>query len=63
MRIFAGLVSDPFFMDVEAAIRTDLSGKLSFETAVNTRSVSRRSRRSSSRCRLLRSSSNSTAPR
>ena len=28
--------SDPFFMDVEAAIRTDLSGKLSFQTATNT---------------------------
>ena len=36
MRVFAGLVSDPFFMDVEAALRTDLSGKLSFTTAVNT---------------------------
>ena len=36
MRVFAGLVSDPFFMDVEAAIRTDLAGKLSFNTAVNT---------------------------
>ena len=36
MRVFAGLVSDPFFMDVEAAIRTDLSGKLSFNTAENT---------------------------
>ena len=36
MRVFAGLVSDPFFMDVEAAIRTDVSGKLSFDTAVNT---------------------------
>jgi hypothetical protein len=36
MRVFAGLVSDPFFMDVEAAIRTDLVGKLSFDTAVNT---------------------------
>ena len=35
-RLFAGLASDPFFMDVEAAIRTDLSGKLSFDTAVNT---------------------------
>jgi hypothetical protein len=34
--VFAGLVSDPFFMDVEAALRTDLSGKLSFDTAVNT---------------------------
>jgi hypothetical protein len=36
MRVFAGLVSDPFFMDVEATIRTDVSGKLSFDTAVNT---------------------------
>ena len=36
MRLFAGLVSDPFFMDVEAALRTDMSGKLSFNTAVNT---------------------------
>jgi hypothetical protein len=36
MRVFAGLASDPFFMDVEAAIRTDLSGTLAFETAVNT---------------------------
>ena len=36
LRIFVGLVSDPFFMDVEAALRTDLSGKLSFETAANT---------------------------
>ena len=36
IRIFAGLVSDPFFMDVEAALRTDISGKLSFGTAVNT---------------------------
>lgn len=36
LRIFAGLVSDPFFMDVEAAIRTDISGTLSFDTAVNT---------------------------
>jgi hypothetical protein len=36
MRVFAGLVSDPFFMDVEAALRTDISGKLSFDTAVNT---------------------------
>ncbi|MBV9929211.1 MAG: DUF4331 family protein [Acidobacteria bacterium] len=35
MRVFAGLVSDPFFMDVEAALRTDMSGKLSFDTAVN----------------------------
>ena len=31
MRVFAGWSSDPFFMDVEAAIRTDISGKLSFE--------------------------------
>jgi hypothetical protein len=36
LRVFAGLASDPFFMDVEAAIRTDLSGKLSFDTAANT---------------------------
>lgn len=36
MRVFAGLVSDPFFMDVEAGIRTDISGKLSFNTSVNT---------------------------
>jgi Domain of unknown function (DUF4331) len=36
MRVFAGLVSDPFFMDVEAALRTDLSGKLAFDTAENT---------------------------
>jgi hypothetical protein len=36
MRLFAGLVSDPFFMDVEAAIRTDMAGKLSFNTATNT---------------------------
>jgi hypothetical protein len=36
MRVFAGLVSDPFFMDVEAAIRTDALGKLSFNTAANT---------------------------
>ena len=36
MRVFAGLASDPFFMDVEAALRTDLSGKLSFDTAANT---------------------------
>jgi Domain of unknown function (DUF4331) len=36
MRVFAGLVSDPFFMDVEAAIRTDILGKLSFNTAANT---------------------------
>jgi hypothetical protein len=36
VRVFAGLASDPFFMDVEAAIRTDLTGKLSYQTAVNT---------------------------
>jgi hypothetical protein len=36
MRVFAGLVSDPFFMDVEAALRTDVLGKLSFNTAANT---------------------------
>src|ERR1044072_2316253 len=36
MLIFAGLISDPFFMDVEAALRTDMSGTLSFDTAVNT---------------------------
>jgi hypothetical protein len=30
MRVFAGLASDPFFMDVEAALRTDALGKLSF---------------------------------
>jgi hypothetical protein len=36
MRIFTGLISDPFFMDVEATLRTDMSGKLSFDTAVNT---------------------------
>lgn len=36
MRVFAGLISDPFFMDVEAAIRTDMMGKLSFNTTVNT---------------------------
>jgi hypothetical protein len=32
LRIFAGLVSDPFFMDVEAALRTtDIVGKLAFQ--------------------------------
>jgi Domain of unknown function (DUF4331) len=36
MRVFSGLISDPFFMDVEAAVRTDMSGKLSFNTATNT---------------------------
>ena len=36
MRVFAGLASDPFFMDVEATLRTDMSGKLSFDTAANT---------------------------
>ena len=42
MRVFAGLVSDPFFMDVEAALRTDISGKLSFQYGREHRSVSRR---------------------
>jgi len=36
MRVLAGLASDQFFMDVEAAIRTDISGKWSFNTRVNT---------------------------
>jgi len=36
LRVFAGLVSDSFFMDVEATLRTDMSGKLSFGTAQNT---------------------------
>src|SRR6201987_4506404 len=36
LRVFAGLASDPFFMDVEAALRTDMSGKLSFKTHKNT---------------------------
>jgi hypothetical protein len=36
MRVFAGLVSDPFFMDVEATLRTEALGRLSFSTAVNT---------------------------
>jgi Domain of unknown function (DUF4331) len=36
IRIFAGLISDPFFMDVEATIRTDMAGKLAFNTATNT---------------------------
>jgi hypothetical protein len=35
MRVFAGLVSDPFFMDVEAWLRTDALGKLSLDTAAN----------------------------
>jgi hypothetical protein len=35
MRVFAGLVSDPFFMDVEAWLRTDALGKLSFHNAAN----------------------------
>lgn len=30
MRAFAGLASDPFFMDVEAGLQTTTSGKLSF---------------------------------
>ena len=38
----SGLASDPFFMDVEAAIRTDVSGKLSFDTARNTAQRSKR---------------------
>ena len=41
MRAFAGLVSDPFFMDVEAALRTDISGKL-LENVRKHRSVPRR---------------------
>ena len=36
MCVFAGLVSDPFFMDVEATLHTEALGKLSFNTAVNT---------------------------
>jgi hypothetical protein len=36
LRVFAGLVTDPFFMDVEAAVRTDMSGKLSFDSHINT---------------------------
>ncbi len=36
LRVFAGLVSDPFFMDVEAALRTDISGELSFNSVTNT---------------------------
>jgi hypothetical protein len=37
MRVLAGLISDPFFMDVEAAIRTDMTGKLDFtDPGVNT---------------------------
>jgi hypothetical protein len=36
MRFFAGLASDPFFMDVEAAVRTEIAGKLSYDTAANT---------------------------
>lgn len=35
MCVFAGLVSDPFFMDVEATLRTEAVGKLSFGTAAN----------------------------
>ena len=35
-RVFTGLVSDPFFMDVEGALRTDAAGKLSFNTHTNT---------------------------
>lgn len=38
LRVFGGLVSDPFFMDVEAALRTtDIAGRLSFaERGTNT---------------------------
>jgi hypothetical protein len=37
MRVLAGLASDPFFMDVEAAQRTTTTGKLSFtKPGVNT---------------------------
>ena len=36
IRLFAGLASDPFFMDVEAALRTEIAGKLSYDTATNT---------------------------
>lgn len=36
IRAFAGLISDPFFMDVEAAVRTDFSGALAFDSATNT---------------------------
>jgi Domain of unknown function (DUF4331) len=37
MRVFAGLVSDPFFMDVVAAARTEILGKLAFtRPGVNT---------------------------
>jgi hypothetical protein len=32
LRVFTGLVSDPFFMDVEATLRTSASDKLSFGT-------------------------------
>jgi hypothetical protein len=35
-RVFGGLVSDPFFMDVLASIQTTNSGKWSFNTAANT---------------------------
>ncbi|HVN34626.1 MAG TPA: DUF4331 family protein [Casimicrobiaceae bacterium] len=31
VRVFAGLASDPFFMDVEAMIATDVSGKLALK--------------------------------
>ncbi|MFK4724642.1 hypothetical protein ABIE89_005742 [Bradyrhizobium niftali] len=34
-RFFTGLASDPFFMDVEAAIGTDIAGKLSFRKEGN----------------------------
>ena len=41
IRVFTGLVSDPFFMDVEGALRTDLSGKPLFIRCKH-RSLSRR---------------------
>src|SRR6201987_3301434 len=40
MRVFAGLISDPFFMDVEAAVRTDMAGEMSFTPAPKTGSFS-----------------------
>src|ERR1700745_1149596 len=36
MRVIAGLISDPFFMDVEAAVSTDMAGELSFTLRTNT---------------------------
>ncbi len=35
MRVFAGLASDPFFMDVEATIHMDITGKLAFTNPGN----------------------------